>query len=204
MTKKLLILLLFPIVSYAQVDYSINDGTNPYLIDNNTSNNVNSIKSNRTYVTYNDNPVLLGNKYKHLIANAESISGCWDKAALTYHVDPWLLVAIANVESNFKNGVLNQNRNKCTDIGMMQINSIWLPTLKKFNISKSDLYNPCTSIFVGAWIVAKNIQTFGYNIDGVGAYNSPSNIKIRRAYGHKVFQSYKELINDFKPRNVEH
>lgn len=137
------------------------------------------------------------NTYKHLMANAEQISGCWDKAATIYKVDPWLLMAIAKTESSFDSKATNVNKNKSVDMGMMQINSMWLPTLKKFGINSNHLFNPCTSIFVGAWIVAQNIQHFGYNQDGIGAYNSPGNITIRRNYAQKVYASYRQLVQDF-------
>jgi soluble lytic murein transglycosylase-like protein len=135
-------------------------------------------------------------KYKYLIQTAEYTKGCWDNAGRVYNVDPWLLMAVAKVESSFKHNAINTNKNQSTDIGMMQINTIWLPTLKKFGITKQDLLNPCTSIFVGAWIMAQNIKNFGYNLDGIGAYNSPRNVKIRRNYAQKVYKAYNELTHD--------
>lgn len=137
-----------------------------------------------------------GGKYKYLIKNADYMKGCWDNAAKVYGLDPWLLMAIAKVESSFNHVAINVNKNKSTDIGMMQINTIWLPTLRKFGITKQDLLNPCTSIFVGAWIMAQNIKNFGYNADGIGAYNSPRNPTIRRNYARKVYQAYHELTRD--------
>jgi soluble lytic murein transglycosylase-like protein len=146
------------------------------------------------------NPKTLTNnatgKYKYLIQNADYMRGCWDNAAKVYGLDPWLLMAIAKVESSFNNVAINVNKNQSTDIGMMQINTIWLPTLRRFGITKHDLLNPCTSIFVGAWIMAQNIRNFGYNPDGIGAYNSPGNPVIRRKYAKKVYQAYHELTHD--------
>lgn len=136
-------------------------------------------------------------KYKHLIENQEAMQGCWDRAAKTYKLDPWLLMAIAKVESSFNpNAVNTSNRNKTADIGLMQINDIWLPTLKKFGIHRKDLFEPCTSIFVGAWILAQNIKRFGYNLDGIGAYNSPKHVITRRKYAQKVYLAYDEITKD--------
>jgi soluble lytic murein transglycosylase-like protein len=135
-------------------------------------------------------------KYKYLEQNAQYTNGCWDNAAKVYGLDPWLLMSIAKVESSFNHAAINLNKNKTYDLGMMQINTIWLPTLKKFGISSKDLLNPCTSIFVGAWIMAQNIKQFGYNLDGIGAYNSPRNVSIRRSYAKKVYVAYRELTND--------
>lgn len=141
-------------------------------------------------------PLISNNKYKNLANVSSQARGCWDGAAKAYGLDPWLLMAIAKVESSFNNVAINKNKNNSTDMGMMQINTIWLPTLQKFGISPKDLMNPCTSIFVGAWIMAQNIKNFGYNLDGIGAYNSPGNVKIRRDYARKVYKAYNELTND--------
>lgn len=136
-------------------------------------------------------------KYQHLANTSSLVNGCWDKAGIAYKVDPWLLFSIAKVESSFNHKATNLNKNKSIDIGLMQINSIWLPTLSKFGITTQDLFDPCTSIFVGAWITAQNIKRFGYNIDGIGAYNAPGNIVLRRNYARKVYAAYAELTRDF-------
>jgi len=54
----------------------------------------------------------------------------------------------------------------------MQINSSWLPKLRKYGIGVNELFDPCTSIQVGAWILAQNIQRLGHSWEAVGAYNS--------------------------------
>ena len=155
-----------------------------------------------TYFNSNlQNPITLRNnssrKYAALQANAQALNGCWDKAGAAYGVDPWLLFSIAKVESSFNNRAINANSNGTYDLGLMQINSFWLPTLRKFGIDTRHLFEPCTSVFVGAWIVSQNIRRFGYNQDGIGAYNSPGNITIRRNYAKKVYQAYYELTHDF-------
>lgn len=141
------------------------------------------------------------------LANPLSLSknngnhSCWDKAAMSYNLDPWLLFAIAKVESSFNHKAINKNVSKSGvvtyDLGLMQINSIWLPSLRGFGIDTKDLFEPCTSIFVGAWIVAQNIKRFGYNQDGIGAYNAPNNITLRRAYAKKVYAAYADLTNKY-------
>lgn len=135
--------------------------------------------------------------YANLINNPATSNGCWDAAAKKYSLDPWLLMAIAKVESNFNSNSINVNSNKSLDVGIMQINSFWFPTLQRYGIAKESLFNPCVSIFVGAWILAQNIRQFGYNIDGIGAYNSPRNVNIRRNYALKVYKSYNELTSKY-------
>ena len=163
--------------------------TNPNNIDNN--------RIDRSYFNSSlANPLSLSR------SNSSGGShSCWDKAALSYNLDPWLLFAIAKVESSFNHKAINKNVSKSGvvtyDLGLMQINSIWLPSLRNFGIDTKDLFEPCTSIFVGAWIVAQNIKRFGYNQDGIGAYNAPNNISLRRAYAKKVYAAYADLTKKY-------
>lgn len=186
-------------------DYTLGN-TNPFAVyhynpvqnqeQNIQSNKINyfsnNIKSPMYYVKSSKS------EYQHLFNNSEKLQGCWDKAGKTYGVDPWLLMAVAKVESSFKANAINKNKNNSYDIGMMQINSFWLPTLSKYGITANDLLNPCTSVFVGSWIMAQNIKRFGFNQDGIGAYNSPGNITIRRRYAQAVYVAYNKIVQDFK------
>jgi len=110
---------------------------------------------------------------------------CWDEAATRYRVNSALLYAIAQTESGLNPLALGRNANGSRDIGLMQINSAWLPALAEYGISERDLFQPCTSIHVGAWVLARNFHRLGYSWEAVGAYNavSPS---LRRAYVARV------------------
>ena len=110
---------------------------------------------------------------------------CWDEAAARYRVSSELLYAIARTESALDPQAVGRNRNGTRDIGLMQINSAWLPTLAAHGIGERDLFDPCMSIYVGAWILAGNVQRLGYTWDAVGAYNA-ANPALRRAYVDKV------------------
>jgi soluble lytic murein transglycosylase-like protein len=52
------------------------------------------------------------------------------KLAGMYKVHPDILRAITKVESNFNPRALNKNQNGTYDIGIMQINSSWIPVLE--------------------------------------------------------------------------
>ncbi|MDT1883288.1 lytic transglycosylase domain-containing protein, partial [Acinetobacter baumannii] len=57
---------------------------------------------------------------------------CYIPAGARYNVDPTLIYSIAGVESDHDNLAINKaNSNGTADYGLMQINSIWLPHLKK-------------------------------------------------------------------------
>ena len=101
---------------------------------------------------------------------------CFEEAGAIYNVNPELLRGIAVVESGMKADAMNMShlqRTKSYDIGAMQINSGWLPTLERFGITKDQLVNDaCTNVKVGAWILARTFAREGANWNGVGAYNA--------------------------------
>lgn len=126
---------------------------------------------------------------------SDEIMECLLKAEERYGVPSWLLWSVAKVESGFNPRAFNTNTNGTHDIGLMQINSGWLPTLRRHGIGVSDLWDVCTNIMVGAWVMAQNIQKMGWNWDAIGAYNARSKERrikyawkiyraIGRAYGH--------------------
>jgi soluble lytic murein transglycosylase-like protein len=110
---------------------------------------------------------------------------CWEDAANRYQVSSALLYAIARTESGLNPQAIGRNTNGSRDIGLMQINSAWLPTLASHGIGERDLYEPCTNIHVGAWILAGNVSRLGYTWEAVGAYNAASPA-LRRNYVEKV------------------
>ncbi len=110
---------------------------------------------------------------------------CWEEAATRYQVSSQLLHAIARTESALNPQAVGRNRNGSRDIGLMQINSWWLPKLAQYGIHEQDLFDPCTSIHVGAWILAQNVARHGYTWEAVGAYNATTPA-LRAAYITRV------------------
>lgn len=102
-----------------------------------------------------------------------SQSNCWVEAGTYYSVDPWLLYSIAEKESSLNPSAINRtNKDGSYDIGLMQINSSFLPYLKEYGITEAMLYDPCTNIKVGAWVLRQGMSVFGNNWRAVGAYNA--------------------------------
>jgi hypothetical protein len=97
---------------------------------------------------------------------------CWMEASDMYGIPVEVLIVIAQNESSLNPKARNtSNKNGTYDIGLMQINSAWLPTLKKFGISEETLNDPCVNLKVGAWVLANNAKVFGWNWTAIGAYN---------------------------------
>ena len=97
---------------------------------------------------------------------------CWYSAANRYAVNPHLLYAIASKESSLNPHAVGKNANGTHDIGLMQINSVWLPRLKQYGITREMLFDPCVNINVGAWILAQAVRELGYNWNAIGAYHT--------------------------------
>ncbi|MCR4540482.1 transglycosylase SLT domain-containing protein [Pseudomonas sp. 18.1.10] len=125
-------------------------------------------------------------------------ANCWQLAASRYHIDPLLLYAIAKVESGLNPRARNINGDGSQDIGLMQINTRHLPALAQFGITERHLMTqPCTSVMVGAWILAGFIQEKGYGWQAVGAYNAgakPGRDERRTRYALAVWRYYGELL----------
>lgn len=111
----------------------------------------------------------------------------YEEAGKRFGVDPRLLWSIAKVESNHNPKALNINKNGTEDIGIMQINTVHLSSLEKYGISKDDLYDPRTNIFVGAWVLQGCVKKYGATKDAVTCYNG----RIKdNPYGNKVISAF--------------
>lgn len=82
-------------------------------------------------------------------------SACVVSAANTYRIHPAELLTVMSVEGG-KIGEVSKNKNGTVDIGPMQINSIHLGMLSRYNISFERLKNDgCLNVHIGAYFIKK-------------------------------------------------
>jgi soluble lytic murein transglycosylase-like protein len=127
-----------------------------------------------------------------VLADVTRFDRCFVLAGERYGVSPLLLKAVARQESGLNPAAVNRNANGSTDIGLMQINSSWLPTLERHGVKENDLRVPCANILVGAWILGSNFRAMGRTVDALGAYNARDPVK-RQAYARQVLRHYVAL-----------
>jgi soluble lytic murein transglycosylase-like protein len=108
------------------------------------------------------------------VASPFAHADCFDEAAQYQKVNPLILRAIAWQESHNRPDAVNRNANGSTDYGVMQINSVHLPTLSKYGISKNTLMEPCKNVYIAAWHLRQKMNKYGNTWAAVGAYHSES------------------------------
>lgn len=124
---------------------------------------------------------------------------CFTTAGKDFGIDPLLLTAISIQESRLNAKAINgANRDKSEDVCGMQVNSSHYKELKKFNIDREMLLkDPCICTYAGAWVLARNFNSYGRNWDSVGIYNAgpkETKMKARKSYAAKINSIYRVLL----------
>ncbi|EHH7770629.1 lytic transglycosylase domain-containing protein [Escherichia coli] len=131
-------------------------------------------------------------------------SACFNEAGTMFRIEPNLIKAIALVESNLKKDSIGKNRDKKNNIksfdyGLIQINQMHIPMLKKRGIIKDErdlLDNPCLNIKIGTEILYKHFSRCGMTWQCLGTYNAGfamDNQKKRLQYAKKIYIVYTRL-----------
>ncbi|WP_250480007.1 MULTISPECIES: lytic transglycosylase domain-containing protein [unclassified Caballeronia] len=111
---------------------------------------------------------------------------CFDQAAAYHRVNPLVLRAIAWKESSNRANTMHKNVNGSLDYGVMQINSIHLQELEKYEITAGSLLEPCKNVYVAAWHLRRKMNRYGNTWGAIGAYHSETP-RLRDQYAVHIF-----------------
>ena len=112
-------------------------------------------------------------------------------------IDRKLLLAIKITESG--TGLkppVRMNNNGTADIGIMQINTVWLPDLAEYGISRDMLMNNCVNLKTATWILSRHIRRAGDLWEAAGLYHSATP-HLKERYMQKVKAVYR-LIEEYQ------
>lgn len=122
------------------------------------------------------------------IALQQDTAYCVVSAASRFQLPPEALLSVMFVEGG-KPGTQVQNKDLSWDLGIMQINSLWLKDkspIKGYVDWQSLRDNPCVNIHAAAWIMASLYQKHKNLWTAVGAYHAPYNESLASAYRQRV------------------
>ena len=117
---------------------------------------------------------------------------CIRAAAARYSVAVDLIRAIIRTEGG-TTGQTVGNTNGSRDMGLMQINTIHLPELARYGITREMvIHDECVNIHVGTFILHRELSRDGDYWTNVGAYNSRTPVHNKR-YQQKVLNNLLKL-----------
>ncbi|WP_454754789.1 lytic transglycosylase domain-containing protein [Cupriavidus necator] len=119
-------------------------------------------------------------------ASAPAVADCLDDAAAYHGVGALLVRGIAKAESGMRANAVNRNTNGSEDLGLMQINTVHLPRLARYGVTRERLFDPCVSAYVGSWILRACLDRYGHTWNAVGCYNAGSPDK-RLKYANRIY-----------------
>ena len=101
-----------------------------------------------------------------------TLNACAAGAAAHYQVPLALVHAVMRQEGG-RPGFARENTNNTQDLGVMQVNTIHLPELARYGISRERLVQDgCLNIYIGTWMLKREIVQAGNMWVGVGNYHS--------------------------------
>jgi hypothetical protein len=119
---------------------------------------------------------------------------CMALVASIYHLPPRVLPAIHGVEGGWP-GAVNVNTDKSQDLGVMQVNTRWIPALAHYTgqpepyVRQQLLMHACYNIAASGLILRTYLnETHGDLMRAIGDYHSHTS-PLNTAYQAQVMQS---------------
>ena len=135
--------------------------------------------------------------------STQVLEKCVSYSSRFFKINPLVIKSLIKVEGG-KIGTMSRNSNGTYDMGIMQINTIHLPAIKKKYPSVSwreVAYSPCVNIGVGSWILKQRLDEVDKDSywKGVGNYHSKT-AKYRKRYLKKLFPIYEKLLREYQSK----
>ena len=131
---------------------------------------------------------------------------CMALVAQIYNLPPRVLPAIQAVEGGGP-GVVSRNTDGSSDLGVMQINTLWLPTLARYTrldpaeVRERLVHRPCFNIAAAGLILRTYLdETKGDLMLAIGNYHSHTPFR-NQGYQVKVRDSAAVMFGPKPPRN---
>lgn len=140
----------------------------------------------------------VGKKQEIDVTAGKRFHACFKEASRLYDIDASLLEAIAHVESSMNPKAISN----VGAMGLMQIHPSWISIFNKrgYRITEAQIWEPCTNVKIGAWILKANYKEKGKNWNAIGAYNAactklkgPQCWAARNEYIQKVYHAWTRL-----------
>ena len=129
---------------------------------------------------------------------------CMALVAQVYSLPPRVLPSIQKVEGG-RHGLVHWNTNGSADIGVMQVNTTWLPTLSRYTklpeseVTQRLLDRPCFNIAAAGLILRTYLdEARGDLLTAVGFYHSHTPL-LTTNYRARVLRSATELFQGGPP-----
>ncbi len=106
-----------------------------------------------------------------------------------YGIAPELLWGVAKTESDLNPLAIHSNKDGTFDVGLMQINTVHLPLLRRLGREPNDLYDPEVSVALGAYVLSRCISRHGFNYRALNCYNGRA---LNNPYSKKVLENIKK------------
>lgn len=118
---------------------------------------------------------------------------CIVQAEARYSVPANLIRSVLHAEGAGP-GVAVRNTNGSEDLGWMQINTLWLPKLAPYGVTRHTLlYDACINVGVGAWILQRYYLRFHDWTSAIRAYNAGPDLSGGYGYARRVILRWRRL-----------
>ncbi len=143
---------------------------------------------------------------QHTLSKPPVLAQCIVWASSSYDVPTEVMLGIMYVEGGRVGQEVGPNTNGTYDLGLMQVNSLWVPQLVRlWHVDYATAYKSvrdggCENVYVGAWILKQSIAAAGSLYQGIAYYHSATR-GLGEDYAEKVVVTMQQKGLSFPTEN---